>query len=111
LRDQLEAFLAAAQLRIGLALLLAWSWVATWGLSLAEQAFPSDAIRNPLIEYAWPNWLAGNIARNAGTLLGLRGPLGLLPLILLLAAGIGLLVWLGRPSTASATPAPTTPSV
>ncbi|MBL8092752.1 MAG: hypothetical protein JNL73_01195 [Anaerolineales bacterium] len=97
-------------LRIGLALLLAWSWVATWGLSLAEQAFPSDAIRNPLIEYAWPNWLAGNIARNAGTLLGLRGPLGLLPLILLLAIGIGLLVWLGR-STASATPASTTHSV
>ncbi|MGQ0601234.1 MAG: hypothetical protein ACT4QE_06000 [Anaerolineales bacterium] len=66
-------------------LLFAWSWVATWGLTLAEQAFPSDAIRNPLIEYAWPNWQTGNVARNVGTLLGLRGVWSLTPLLGLLA--------------------------
>jgi len=37
-------------------LLFACSLIVTWGLTLAEQAFPSDALRNPLVEYAWPNW-------------------------------------------------------
>jgi len=44
--------------------LCAWSLIATWGLTLAEQAFPPDTFRNPLVEYAWPNWQTGNIARN-----------------------------------------------
>ena len=69
------------------ALLYLWSFVATWGLTLAEQAFPpgADLNPNPLVDYAWPNWLAGNIARNAGTLLHLRGPLSLAPLFALMA--------------------------
>jgi branched-subunit amino acid ABC-type transport system permease component len=67
-----------------------WSLIATWGLTLAEQAFPSDAIRNPLLEYAWPNWLAGNIARNTGTLLGLQGVMSLMPLgVALVVIGAG----------------------
>lgn len=65
-----------------------WSLVATWGVTLAGQAFPSDDIRNPLFEYALPHWQAGNIARNVGTILGLRGVGGLLP-------WLGLLVTLG----------------
>lgn len=60
--------------------LSAWSLVATWGLTLAEQAFPPDTIFNPLVEYALPNWLAGNIARNAGTVIGFKGYSSLLPL-------------------------------
>jgi len=71
--------------RLILGLTCAWSLVATWGLTLAGQAFPSDAIRQPLIEYAAPNWLAGNVARNLGTLVGLRGAPSLLPLGALLA--------------------------
>lgn len=67
-------------LRALAALLALWSLVATWGLTLAEQAFPSDTIRNPLADYAWPNWLAGNIARNVGTALGLHGVWSLFPL-------------------------------
>ena len=46
--------------------LAAWSFVATWGLTLAEQAFPPDSLPNPFMQYALPNWLAGNIARNVG---------------------------------------------
>jgi hypothetical protein len=70
--------------------LFAWSLVATWGLTLAEQAFPSDAIRNPLVEYAWPNWQIGNIARNFGTVLGLPGLWSLVPLlIILMLIGLG----------------------
>jgi hypothetical protein len=57
------------------------SFVTTWGLTLAGQAFPPDTVRNPLIDYAWINWKVGNIARNIGTLMGVRGPWSLLPLI------------------------------
>ncbi len=71
----------------------AWSWVATWGLTLAGQAFPSDELHNPLVQYALPNWADGNIARNIGTLLGLSGASSLLPLLgvvaLLAAVGWG----------------------
>jgi hypothetical protein len=95
----------AFRLLVGLA--FAWSLAATWGLTLAEQAFPPDTLFNPLVEYALPNWQAGNIARNAGTLLGLRGPWGLLPLAALWAAAAALLFWRGR----APTPAPAQPSL
>jgi hypothetical protein len=75
------------------AVLSGWSLVATWGLTLADQAFPSDTIRNPLEEYAWPNWLAGNIARNVGTILGFQGIWSLTPLLVTLAM-IGVGWWL-----------------
>ncbi len=71
-----------------LVVLSAWSLVATWGLTLAEQAFPPDTLFNPLVEYALPNWLAGNIARNAGTVMGLKGYRGLLPLAATCAVAI-----------------------
>jgi len=61
--------------------LFAWSLIATWGLTLAEQAFPPDTLRNPLVEYAWPNWQMGNIARNLGMFLHLPGVISLLPLL------------------------------
>ena len=67
-----------------LVILFGWSFVAVWGISLAEQAFPSDAILNPLLDYALPNWLIGNIARNAGTLIGLEGVFSLAPLFAML---------------------------
>lgn len=91
----------AAWARALTALLLLWSLIATWGLTLAEQAFPPDNLFNPLVQYAWPNWLAGDVARNLGTVLGLRGPASLLPLIVGLAVALGgLHLWL------SAQPAP-----
>jgi hypothetical protein len=82
--------------RLLTALAFAWSLAATWGLTLAEQAFPPDTLFNPLAEYALPNWLAGNIARNAGTLLGLRGPRGLLPLAALWVAAAAAWSLIGR---------------
>lgn len=84
------------------AVLSVWSLVATWGLTLAEQAFPPDTIRHPLVEYAWPNWQSGNIARNLGMFLGLPGLDSLLPL----ATGVAILLvglwWLSRKAVASA---------
>ncbi len=70
-------------LKLVFAALAVWSLIATWGLTLANQAFPPDTIQNPFANYAWPNWLAGNIARNWGTLLGLRGVASLAPLVLI----------------------------
>ncbi len=67
--------------RILIAVLLGWSLVAVWGLTLAEQAFPPDTIRNPFVEYAWPNWKTGNIARNMGMFLHLKGTSSLIPLM------------------------------
>jgi hypothetical protein len=54
-------------------------------MTLAEQAFPSDALRNPWVEHVLPNWAAGNIARNAGTLLGLDGVWSLASLLVMVA--------------------------
>jgi hypothetical protein len=68
-------------------LLLVCSGVLVWGLTLAGQAFPPDSLRYPLIEYALPNWLQGNIARNVGTVLGFGGVWSLLPLLVFVAIG------------------------
>lgn len=73
---------------IAFAISLVWSWTAVWGLTLAEQAFPPDTIKNPLLEYALPNWAQGNIARNLGTIFGLQGVASLAPLFILL-----MLIW------------------
>ena len=74
------------------ATLSVWSLIATWGLTLAEQAFPPDTLRRPLVEYAWPNWQVGNIARNLGMFLHLRGLFSLAPL-LVAVAGLLLAAW------------------
>jgi hypothetical protein len=74
----------------------AWSLIATWGLTLAEQAFPPDTLRNPLVEYAWSNWRMGNIARNLGMFLHLPGVVSLLPLLAGVAALLVALWFLSR---------------
>ncbi|MCC6177949.1 MAG: hypothetical protein IT305_21830 [Chloroflexi bacterium] len=66
--------------------LLAWSFAATWSLTIAGQSFPGFE-PFPLWTYALPALLAGDIARNVGTLGGLSGwwsmvPLGLLAVLL-----------------------------
>jgi hypothetical protein len=81
----------ALKLLLGAAMV--FSFVAVWGLTLADQAFPSDTIKNPLLEYALPNWQGGNIARNIGTLIGLKGIDSVVPLLGTVA--FLLLLWLG----------------
>lgn len=61
------------------------SFSAVWGLTLAGQSYPSDTIMNPLVEYAFPNWIKGNIARNVGTLVGLKGFISIAPLLFIIA--------------------------
>jgi hypothetical protein len=69
-------------LHILVAALLAWSFVVTWSLTIGGQAFP-DFTPNPLVNLAIPALAEGNIARNLGTLLGLRGWWSLLLLAVL----------------------------
>jgi hypothetical protein len=71
-------------------ILCAWSLLATWGMTLAGQAFPPDTTRNPWADYAWPHLSEGNLARNAGMVLGLSSWWSLIPLVALGAlVGIG----------------------
>jgi len=77
--------------KITAGILMLWSLIANVGLSIAGQAFPSDTIVNPLFDYALPNWAAGNIARNLGTVLGLKGLTSLMPLLIFI--GLALVVW------------------
>lgn len=81
-------------LRIVTAFSLLWSLAAVWSMTLAEQAFPSDALRNPWVDHVLPNWAVGNIARNAGTILGLQGAWSLAPLFAVLAIVAGVWWWL-----------------
>ncbi|MBK8797581.1 MAG: hypothetical protein IPM07_15080 [Anaerolineales bacterium] len=85
-------------LRIVTSVSLLWSLVAVWSMTLAEQAFPSDALRNPFMEHVLPNWAVGNIARNLGTILGLQGVLSLAPLLLMVAAVAGIWWWMATRS-------------
>ena len=86
-------------LRIVTALSLLWSLIAVWSMTLAEQAFPSDALRNPWIEHVLPNWAIGNVARNVGTILGLEGAWSLAPLVVVLALVTGIWWWLAAQRT------------
>jgi hypothetical protein len=91
----LERYGQAAWARALLAGLALLSLIGVWGLALAGQAFPPETLPNPWLDYAWPHLLAGDLARNAGMVLGLRGWWSLLPLPFL--AG-GALFLLGRTS-------------
>ena len=86
--------IARSRAGIGLVAVLGlWSFGMVVLESLAGQQFPQYQ-RFPLVEYVWPRWQAGDIARNWGMLLGLRGPSSLLPLGTLWGLGLG---WLARP--------------
>ena len=91
--------------RAVLLLLVAASIALTWSEAVARQSFPPDTIANPWAAYTLPAWYEGDIARNLGTALGLRGGLTLLPLALLV---LGVFVYLlRRPRVAPAVaPAP-----
>ncbi|MDW8184270.1 MAG: glycosyltransferase family 2 protein [Anaerolineae bacterium] len=71
----------------GIGLLWLWSLGMVMLESLAGQQFPQYQ-RFPLVEYVWPRWQAGDIARNWGVLLGLRGIPSLLPLMALWGWGL-----------------------
>lgn len=87
--------------------LVLFAFVATWAESVAGQSFPHDSVRNTWTGYVFPAWASGDIARNAGNVLGLSGPLSLLPLALGLGFFLALLLLPGRAKPAVEQPAHT----
>lgn len=71
------------------------SFTLIWIASLGGQMFPQYQ-PNPLFQYSIPRWVAGDLARNMGMLIGLRGMSSLVPLSLFMWVSIAALVWLGR---------------
>lgn len=81
--------------RAGLGLVLALSFVLIWATNIAGQQFPQYQ-GFPLIEYTLPRLYLGDIARNLGMLLDLRGPASLLPLPVVVLAITGAYLWSRR---------------
>jgi len=92
----LDRLPGGAAARVGITALLVWSGSAVWMLTLAGQAFPPDTVANPLVQYAGPRLLAGDVARNLGTLAGLSGVWSLVPLGLLPASLVATVVLVRR---------------
>ncbi len=78
--------------RAGALALVALSVGLVWSEGLAFQGFPPDSVREPWTDYTAAAWREGNIARNLGTALGLRGGLSLLPLLAALGVLVGFMV-------------------
>ena len=91
--------------RAALLLLILGSIALTWSEAVAGQSFPPDTIPNPWIGYTLPSWLAGDIARNLGTALKLRGALSLAPLALLIIGVLAFMLHQPRPQAGALPPA------
>lgn len=75
------------------AVAFALSIAVVWGISWAGQHLPENAHAFPWRDHAWPRLLAGDLARNAGMVIGLRGWASLLPLAAAMAAIAAVLKW------------------
>jgi len=84
-------------------ILIALSVGMVWLEASANQSFPPDTITNPWVNYVFPAWTTGNIARNLGMALGLAGPISLVPLLIVACAGVTLLLWRQPDSTSHRT--------
>ncbi len=100
-------WLPARGFRWALSALLGWSLLATWGMALANQAYPPDTLRNPWLAYALPAWQTGNVARNLGTIGGLAGFASLVPLLVIVIVGAAVVRWMLRTSHHMQQPNPT----
>jgi hypothetical protein len=68
------------------------SFIITWSLTVGGQYYTPDDILNPLIEYSWPQIIAGDVARNFGMVFGLYGVASLIPLAILVMVSF-VIVW------------------
>jgi len=78
-----------------LSLLLSFALV--WIASTSGQSFSPITIANPLVEFFWPKFVAGDITRNLGMALGLHSWWSLLPPVSIIALAIGGLLWKEQP--------------
>ncbi|ACL23745.1 conserved hypothetical protein [Chloroflexus aggregans DSM 9485] len=95
-------------LRVSALGLIGISFVLVWMEATAGQLFPSDAVRATWREYVIPAWQQGDIARNAGMVFNLSGPISLLPLLGMVITAV-IVLW--RPlEQATPTPVPSIPT-
>lgn len=73
------------------ALLAVVSFALVWVASTAGQNFPPIAVRNPLVEFLWPKFRSGDIARNLGMAIGLSSWHSLLPPLLIIGGSLWVL--------------------
>jgi hypothetical protein len=71
---------------------VAVSCLMVWVASVSGQDFPPIVIGNPWIEFFWPKFLAGDITRNVGMVVGLKSWISLIPLWLI----VGGALWIAR---------------
>jgi hypothetical protein len=83
----LHTIWARPLLQLGAVALVVASVALVWVEATAGQSFPFDTVRATWSGYVLPAWAAGDIARNLGMALGLRGPASLAPLVTLVAMG------------------------
>ena len=76
---------------VSLVLVLA-SLISVWVQTVSGQGFPDESVPFPLLQFSLPRFLAGDIARNVGTILGLRRWFSLVPIVVVIVGG---LLWLG----------------
>jgi len=67
------------------------SFGSVWIQTVSGQSYPDDVVSWPLVQYSFPRLLAGDIARNVGTALGLKRWFSLIPILSVIAGGF---VWL-----------------
>lgn len=77
----------------------AWSMAACFALFLGGERFPDSWLRDPLVQYSFPNLIQSRLTLNLGMVAGLDGWVSLLPLGLLLFV---LVVWPSRSSPSEA---------
>lgn len=94
--------------RAATAILALWSFIVVWAETIGGQNFP-DWRPVPLFNYSLPYLVGGNIARNLGMALGLRGWFSLIPLAAGLLLMAVLLIRQLRTSTV-ASPVPSVPA-
>ena len=71
--------------------LVVLSFLLVWAETIGGEHFPPDYLHHPLTDFSLPNYLEGRLARNLGMAIGLPAWYSLLPLLVLLGAGIWLL--------------------
>jgi hypothetical protein len=69
------------------------SFVLVWVATTGGQYFAPIDVGNPLAAFFWPQFIAGDIARNLGMVVGLPAWWSLLPLLSLIVIAFGGIVW------------------
>jgi len=77
--------------RSSFALLLFLSFALVWVAANSGQEFPPVTVANPLAEYLWPKFVAGDITRNLGMAVGLNSWLTLAPLLMIIGGTLWIL--------------------